>query len=107
MVYYAKDPIMCRSRKILAYFDELGALDCGTCDTCIEKRRQLLKNSQYRLIETAIKNACMAEPIDIQSLCKIVSAFKKEDIVGIARILLDKGILQLNSQQLLFCKKAD
>nr|MBC7612355.1 RecQ family ATP-dependent DNA helicase [Pseudopedobacter sp.] len=107
IVHYATDKNMCRSRKILLYFNEPFALDCGSCDTCIGKRKRLLNNIQYQQIEISIKNACMAEPIAIQSLCVALKQYKQEDITGIARILLDKGILQLNPQQLLFWQKKD
>ncbi len=102
MIHYAKDDKLCRSRKILHYFDEPAALDCGTCDTCLERRRKLMNHDQFGQIEAEIKTCCLRSAMDIRSLCAALKQFREDDVVGISRILLDKGILRLDKQQHLF-----
>ncbi len=102
MVNYASSEHLCRSRMLLSYFDEDNALDCGSCDICIEKRRRLIDSKEYTNIELAIKNTCSVSPIEIRKLIENIPNHKPEDIIGMIRILLDKNIIKLNAQQLLF-----
>lgn len=37
---YVKEQHTCRTRFIEAYFDELSALSCGTCDICVRRKKQ-------------------------------------------------------------------
>ena len=40
MLRYIEDDTHCRSQQLLAYFGETGAPACGSCDVCVERRRQ-------------------------------------------------------------------
>lgn len=40
VIAYANNQDQCRSRQLLAYFDEQRTTDCGMCDVCIDHKRQ-------------------------------------------------------------------
>lgn len=47
VIAYANNQDQCRSRQLLAYFDEQRTSDCGMCDVCIDHKRQ--QNSEQRV----------------------------------------------------------
>lgn len=47
VIAYANNQDQCRSRQLLAYFDEQSTTDCGMCDVCIDHKRQ--QNSEQRV----------------------------------------------------------
>ena len=47
VIAYANNQDQCRSRQLLAYFDEQRTTDCGMCDVCIDHKRQ--QNSEQRV----------------------------------------------------------
>ena len=47
VIAYANNQDQCRSRQLLAYFDEQRTTDCGMCDICIDHKRQ--QNSEQRV----------------------------------------------------------
>ena len=47
VIAYANNQDQCRSRQLLAYFDEQRTTDCGMCDVCIDHKRQ--QDSEQRV----------------------------------------------------------
>lgn len=47
VIAYANNQDQCRSRQLLAYFDEQRTTDCGMCDVCINHKRQ--QDSEQRV----------------------------------------------------------
>ena len=47
VIAYVNNQDQCRSRQLLAYFDEQRTTDCGMCDVCIDHKRQ--QNSEQRV----------------------------------------------------------
>ena len=47
VIAYANNQDQCRSRQLLAYFDEQRTTDCGMCDVCIDHKRQ--QNGEQRV----------------------------------------------------------
>ena len=47
VIAYANNQDQCRSRQLLAYFDEQRTTDCSMCDVCIDHKRQ--QNSEQRV----------------------------------------------------------
>ena len=53
VIAYANNQDQCRSRQLLAYFDEQRTTDCGMCDVCIDHKRQ--QNSEQRVHVAQVK----------------------------------------------------
>ena len=47
VIAYVNNQDQCRSRQLLAYFDEQRTTDCGMCDVCIDHKRQ--QDSEQRV----------------------------------------------------------
>jgi ATP-dependent DNA helicase RecQ len=107
MIRFAENDKICRSRVLLAYFDENSANDCGVCDICKEKLKGIWEEENLSQLVNQIEKLNWENSIELKDLVKQVKGFKEEDLLIAFRILLDKGILQLDKEQRLVWKKGN
>jgi len=99
MIQYAENTNLCRSRVLLQYFDEFDAMDCGVCDICKEKiGRYWTEEKLVQLVEQ-LRVIDWKKAYSIKELASICKNYRDFELAAACRILLDKGILQLNSAQ--------
>jgi ATP-dependent DNA helicase RecQ len=99
MIQYAENTNLCRSRVLLQYFDEFDAMDCGVCDICKEKiGRYWTEEKLVQLLEQ-LRVIDWKKAYSIKELASICKNYRDFELAAACRILLDKGILQLNSAQ--------
>ena len=72
VVNYVNETTTCRSRLLLAYFDENEHRDCGYCDVCVEKQKQYLENEEQ--IKHDIKEVLQQQSYSLQELNEKFSA---------------------------------
>ncbi|MDX5321305.1 MAG: RecQ family ATP-dependent DNA helicase [Bacteroidota bacterium] len=93
---YALNKTDCRSRKLLAYFDEAEAPRCGQCDVCQSDRKHPYDAAKYRdSVEKLIKQ-------DIRSLNAMITHlgfWHEEGIQHTLQLLLDEGKIYLDNKQ--------
>ncbi|MBI1221759.1 MAG: RecQ family ATP-dependent DNA helicase [Bacteroidetes bacterium] len=93
---YALSHSECRSRLLLAYFDESNAPKCGQCDVCQKDRKQAHSETYYRnCAEKLIKQ-------DIRTLNEMISYLGFWHETGLQQALqylLDEGKIELNNKQ--------
>lgn len=105
MLNYAKNSVVCRSKKIVSYFDEYSSEDCGVCDVCLLRKKIELSNEEFTQLMNAIEEATSDEPILLDALVKILTNFHQEKVLETVRYLLDNDKLHYNSTQQLEWKK--
>lgn len=105
MLVYAKNSTVCRSKKILEYFDEFGGTDCGVCDICLERKRLGMSDEEFEELMEKINHTVANKNISLNDLIVSFKNIKEEKVIEAVRFLLDNNKLQYNSSQLLACKK--
>jgi ATP-dependent DNA helicase RecQ len=105
MLDYAKNSVMCRSKKIVSYFDEFSSEDCGVCDVCLLRKKIELSNEEFIQLMNAIEEATFGKPVLLDALVKHLTNFHQEKILETVRYLLDNDKLRYNSTQQLEWKK--
>lgn len=106
MIAYCENTKVCRSRSLLAYFDEKQISDCGVCDVCKENKQLFWTEERLQSFLNQIKSLNWSEPIEVKKFVSSFFEYPEEHLVQAIRILLDKGILQLNiAQQLIWTKE--
>jgi ATP-dependent DNA helicase RecQ len=99
MIAYATTGNQCRSRQLLRYFGETSSKECGQCDVCIERSRQLKTADALRQAETAILSLLSdGQPHPITSLRNITLPIETIDaairqLVDEGRVIDDDGLL--------------
>ncbi|OYU96100.1 MAG: recombinase RecQ [Bacteroidetes bacterium B1(2017)] len=107
MIAFATNELVCRSRVLLSYFDEHSAIDCGACDVCKEKLAQPWEEGKIETLIAQLKRVKWELRPSTKELAKEIVGFNEQDLSFGLRILLDKGILQLDSQQYITWKKGE
>lgn len=105
MISYAKNTTVCRSKKILEYFDEFGGNDCGVCDICLERRRLGMNDDEFEGLMDKIKTIVLLKHTNLNELIVSLRDVKEEKVIEAVRFLLDNDKLQYNSSQQLEWKK--
>lgn len=105
VIGYAASTAPCRSVQLLAYFGEHGAKPCGQCDVCKGEHQSGIGNAEFALISEQIRKLLSDGPADIKALVARCEGAEQQ-VVKVARWLLDQGILSANdANQLLWADK--
>ena len=103
MMAYANPSDTCRSRQLLAYFNDFSANDCGYCDVCIDKKKVKEKTELTNIIKSEIIEIVKKNPISSVELFEQVSTTDMQIFTIVLRLLLDNNILRYDSAYQLHC----
>jgi ATP-dependent DNA helicase RecQ len=99
MISYAKNTSVCRSKKLLEYFDEFGGTDCGVCDVCLERRKLGMNDDEFEGLIEKIRTIVVLKKTTLNELVNSIKEEKEEKIIETVRFLLDSDKLRYNSSQ--------
>lgn len=93
MLSYVQIEHICRSRMLLAYFDDIQEEECGICDVCVEKKKHQASESFYSPeIIQILQLLSDKQPHDIDELETI--GIKRSEIGALLRqLVLEERIL--------------
>lgn len=94
---YAKNSTVCRTKFLLAYFDENLKHNCGNCDICLQS-----KNSEIKSVKTTAAAILEAlnngQPLSSKELTTKLSV-PDDKVLHALRYLLEMGEISINLQQ--------
>ena len=96
MLTYANNTSVCRSRKLVAYFNEPQSADCGVCDVCIERKKLAMSETEFEHLVEVIYAQTHSVPVFIEQLVSQLSGYPNEKVVETVRYLLDNDKLRYN-----------
>lgn len=105
MLDYAKNSVVCRSKKIVSYFDEYSSEDCGVCDVCLIRKKIELTNDEFGHMMNGIEQHTSKQPLLLTELVQHLKQYHSEKVIETVRYLLDNDKLRYNSMQQLEWKK--
>jgi len=90
----------CRSRTLLAYFDEANVDKCGICDVCLDEKRQ--KNSSETIddIISEIVQLLSVSSLDLATLVTSTNIGTEKEKIDTIRLLLDAGKIKFAGDKL-------
>lgn len=83
-------PGVCRQRRLLHYFGEKGAKNCGHCDVCLKKKKSS-HNKEFirnKIIETIEKH-----PMDPQRITDALSQYEINDVLENITWMVDEQMI--------------
>ena len=93
MSAYVRSDHQCRSRQLLAYFGESETQDCGHCDVCLEKKKQVVQLSDEQLAEHLTK-LLAAGPLPLHTLVIMSGVDPEERVLEMVRWMVENGLLR-------------
>lgn len=101
VIKYASGKSLCRSKKLLIYFDEKNAKPCGICDVCLGRNDKRIKVKELYKIETLVTGSLQKKSKTVDQIITEFSSIRKEKIIETIRLLMDEGSLKLDKNNVL------
>ena len=100
MVNYTVQTKRCRMQLLQEYFDEMNTKPCGTCDVCIDgkKERDVAALKDYR---SQITYLLGKQPQPVDTLETAVDPKDKELFIEVVRDMLDEGVIAYDEKWVL------
>jgi ATP-dependent DNA helicase RecQ len=95
MLDYVTNETICRNRLIDTYFDDTNAVDCDTCDVCLQKAKK--RPNSPKEIEAVILKNLSHSTLSSRKIVQI-TGFDDDRVLQVLRELLDRNKIVLNSQ---------
>ena len=102
VVNYVTEKNICRSRLLLAYFNETDFRDCKYCDVCIEKYKHNLETDEG-LIEN-IKIELTHQQLKLTDLINKFHSVNTKRLNDLINKLIDDDVLQIDSEKNIYLK---
>lgn len=99
VIRYAKERNVCRNRMLLAYFDETNIEDCGNCDVCLKKKREL-RSMEMGSLTTQLLNVLHNHPHKLDELISLFYRHEKELVVDAINELAEANEIEITKDKL-------
>ena len=97
VINYVREAHICRSKLLLAYFDETNFTDCMYCDVCIKKHKAHLDSHDE--IITLIKKELEINAISMDDLVLKLKHVNSKKITEAINIMIDDDILSIDADK--------
>lgn len=97
VISYA-ETFSCRSRQLLKYFNETHALECGVCDVCLQKKKEMKKENLTDLIIKEVLNSLSNSSLQLDDLISSIKSGNDTEKLNVVRMLLDAGKIKVNGE---------
>ncbi|NQY11258.1 MAG: RecQ family ATP-dependent DNA helicase [Flavobacteriales bacterium] len=103
VIDYMSNDRVCRSKFLLAHFDEKKKKDCGKCDVCLEniKKTPPQQNEEF---EGKIRSKLTGNNLNLDDLMLALDD-DEGNYIDVIRLLLDKNVIAYNKQNELYIVK--
>ncbi|AOR29463.1 ATP-dependent DNA helicase RecQ [Formosa sp. Hel1_33_131] len=91
---YIKNDGICKSQKLLSYFEEIDSKQCGICSSCLERsKKSVISESDSKTILTLLKTDALSS-----RKLEALSTFNSEKLTTILTNLLEKELIELTER---------
>lgn len=92
---YLETNSRCRTRIFQEYFDEQTLENCGVCDYCLERKKQMVGLPIKEVLAELEKG-----PVLIGDLYKTIKSYRQEKILDAVRMLIEDGKVRREGEEL-------
>ena len=91
---YVKNDGICKSHKLLSYFEESDSLVCGICSSCLKK----LKNKSFKEID-AQSILLLLRNSDLSSRkIEVLTTFDSDKIIALLTYLMERDLIEMTEK---------
>jgi ATP-dependent DNA helicase RecQ len=96
MIKYCINDQVCRSRQLTAYFGETDGEDCGECDVCRSKNRNIMSADKFDEAFDKIFEILSSTPLNIDDLVDRLGLFDADLIKDIIQKMVADEIAEVD-----------
>lgn len=91
---YVKNDGLCKSQKLLSYFEETDSKACGICSSCLErsKNNSFSKNDTQTILTLLKKDSLSSRKLET------LSSFGRDTLTAILANLLERGLIEITER---------
>ena len=94
VIDYVKNDGICKSKKLLAYFEESNSKQCGICSSCLEsKNSDLFSEKDTQIILNLLKTKALSS-----NKLEVISTFNRVKLTSLLTNLLEKELIEITEQ---------
>ena len=94
VIDYVKNDGICKSKKLLAYFEESNSKQCGICSSCLEsKNSDLFSEKDTQIILNLLKIKALSS-----NKLEVISTFNRVKLTSLLTNLLEKELIEITEQ---------
>ncbi len=102
MIFYAKGEQQCRSRMLLAYFNEKESPKCQICDFCIKEKKE--KNQS--VLEKQIKTDILQEEQPLREFLSKYPSTREEVVLKVLKTMMEEEKVRIDENQVIRAVKS-
>ena len=96
MIAFIENKNICRNMQLLYYFDESNPKECGICDVCLAKKKQI-PTDYKKMTADVLKTISLTSEYSSKELVLALD-YSEKDILFCLQILLEKNRIRLTLQ---------
>ena len=94
VIDYVKNDGICKSQKLLSYFEESNVKQCGICSSCLEsKNSDLFSENDTQIILNLLKKKALSS-----NKLEVISTFNRDKLTSLLTNLLEKELIEITDQ---------
>ena len=91
---YVKNDSVCKSQKLLSYFEETNSKRCGICSSCLERsKKSMISEKDLKTILNLLKKDTLSS-----RKLEVLSTFNRDQLTTILTNLLEKGLIEITER---------
>ena len=96
MIAFIENKNICRNIQLLYYFDESNPKECGICDVCLSKKKQIPVD--YKKMTADVLEVISSSTVCTSKELALALEYSEKDILFCLQILLEKNRIRLTLQ---------
>jgi ATP-dependent DNA helicase RecQ len=92
-IEYAEMEI-CRSRQLLEYFGQAETHNCGVCDVCLNKQKNVLTTSELDILKHKILKLIAYTPLSIKEIVDAFAGKDRSKVIQTVQYLAEKDMIE-------------
>ena len=101
MIYYAEATEQCRSKMLLAYFEDYRSGDCGICDYCLKRNREGINIEEFEIIKSKLVRFLKDRPSSAKELIAGLGFSNENKVLSVIQTMLDNDELHYSENNIL------
>ena len=91
---YIKNDGICKSQKLLSYFEETDSKQCEICSSCLERK----KNSSFSENDTQLILTLLKTKAHSSRKLEVLSTFDRNKLTSLLTNLLERGLIEITER---------